>query len=123
MIYFKRFFLLLLITLTLSACQHEKEDEDDDEKSMQLHRAQTAFAEGDYETSVRLLLPLAYRGDSDAQYALGYAFYEGLGVPQDRMQAYFWIQESALQGNSHAMLALEIFEIEPNLPMDEVGDD
>ncbi len=122
MIYFKRFFLLLLLSFALSACQNEKED-DDDEKSMHLNRAQTAFAEGDYETSVQLLLPLAFHGDPDAQYALGYAFYEGLGVPQDRMQAYFWIQESAMQGNSHALLALEIFEVDPNLPMDEVGVD
>ena len=88
-----------------------------DEKA-HLARAEQAFSQGDYRKAVTLLLPLAQAGNPDAQYALGYALYEGLGTPQDRMQAYFWIQESARQGNTSALLALEIFEIDPNLPLD-----
>ena len=119
MSYFKRIFILILLTSSLSACQNEKDDEDElNVKSPQLTKAETAFSEGEYETAVAYLLPLAQQGDPDAQYALGYALYEGLGVPQDRMQAYFWIQESARQGNSSALLALEIFEMDPNLPLD-----
>lgn len=121
MSYFKRIFMMILLTSCLSACQNEKEDEDEDKntKSPQLIAAETAFAEGEYQEAVSYLLPLAQQGDADAQYALGYALYEGLGVPQDRMQAYFWIQESARQGNSSALMALEIFEMTPNLPLDD----
>lgn len=124
MSYVKQFFCLILLTGFLSACQNEKEDEDENpfkDKSPAFIQAETAFAEGDYQTAVSILLPLAQKGDPDAQYALGYALYEGLGVPKDRMQAYFWIQESAQQGNSSALMALEIFEQTPNLPMDETG--
>jgi TPR repeat protein len=113
---------MILMLSTLTACQDEKEDEDPfADKSPEFMRAEMAFAEGDYNTAVALLLPLAKNGDPDAQYALGFAFYEGLGVHKDRMQAYFWIQESAMQGNSHALLALELFELAPNLPTDDQG--
>jgi TPR repeat protein len=120
--YLKRIFLMILVLSALTACQDEKEDDDPFAgKSPEFVRAEIAFAEGDYHTATALLLPLAQKGDPDAQYALGYAFYEGLGVSKDRMQAYFWIQESAQQGNSHALLALELFELAPNLPMNEKG--
>ncbi len=120
--YVKRIFLMIFMLSALTACQDEKEDEDPfADKSMEFTRAEIAFSEGDYHTAVELLLPLAQKGDPDAQYALGYALYEGLGVPKDRMQAYFWIQESAQQGNSSALMALELFELAPNLPMNEEG--
>lgn len=116
--YFKRIFTIVLLSSCLSACLEEKEDEDLNAKPSALTQAETAFADGDYQRAVAILLPLAQQGDPDAQYALGYALYEGLGVPQDRMQAYFWIQESARQGNASALLALEIFEMDTELPMD-----
>ncbi len=116
-----------LLTPAQALLEDEDDEEDRDEEiaeaevlseAEQLDRAEDAFAKRDYRTAVSLLLPLAQAGNPDAQYALGYALYEGLGTPQDRMQAYFWIQESARQGNTSALMALEIFEIDPNLPLD-----
>lgn len=118
----KRIFILVLLTSCLSACLSDKDDAPVP-KPPELTMAEEAYARGDYEASVRYLLPLAHEGNADAQYALGYALYEGLGVPQDRMQAYFWIQESALQGNSSATMALELFEQTPNLPVNDVHSD
>lgn len=68
--------------------------------------ARTAFQAGEYKESATLLMPLAQKGDAEAQYALGYQFFYGLGVKRDRTQGYFWLQQSALQGYQPAREAL-----------------
>lgn len=115
--------IVILLAILLGGCASFGFGKDDDdapspsEKEMQL--AESAYLEGNYRAAAGYLYPLAQAGDPDAQYALGFLLYDGLGVPQDRMQAYFWIQEAARQGNSSALLALELFEADPDLPIDE----
>ena len=55
------------------------------------------FKDGYYKKAMHTLLPLACDGVPDAQYAVGYMYYYGLGVAQDTDVGYFWIQRSARQ--------------------------
>ena len=48
----------------------------------------------------------AQDGDPDAQVAMGYLFFEGNGVVQDRREAARWFGLAADQGNAEAMCNL-----------------
>ena len=55
-----------------------------------LNEAKKAYDRRDYETAVRLYKPLANKGDPEAQYALGYMYRTGKGVPKDHVKSYMW---------------------------------
>lgn len=116
---FLRISILTVLFVFLSACNMPKDDNEENATNPEYIAAEEEFARGNYKQAAQRLLPLAQSGNPDAQYALAYMMFEGLGVPQDRMQSYFWFQESAKKGNQYALLALEIFEYDPNLPIDE----
>ncbi|MFQ5785388.1 MAG: tetratricopeptide repeat protein [Alphaproteobacteria bacterium] len=61
-----------------------------------------AYADGDYDAARRGFEPLAKRGDHRSQYWLGIMYFEGEGVPQDRVRAYMWLSLAAEQGNRGA---------------------
>lgn len=71
-----------------------------------LAAAKQAYARGQYRRAAVLLLPLARQGDADAQYALGYLYYYGLGVPRDAQRAVHWIGQAASRGHEKAQRAL-----------------
>ncbi len=47
-----------------------------------------AYQRGDYETALRELEPLAEQGNPDAQYNLGWMYYQGEGTAQDYVYAH-----------------------------------
>jgi TPR repeat protein len=59
-------------------------------------------ARGDYTTELRLVRPLAERGDAEAQEALGTLYVMGDGVVQDYVEAVKWFREAAEQGFAEA---------------------
>lgn len=65
------------------------------------------FQEGYYKKSMMLFLPLACDGNPEAQYAVGYMYYYGYGVTQDKDVGYFWIQRAADQHYLPAISALK----------------
>jgi uncharacterized protein len=67
-----------------------------------LEDADAAIKRRDYMTAVRLIRPLAEQGDANAQYKLGVFYDNGLGVPQDKIRAYMWLNLSAAQGREGA---------------------
>jgi TPR repeat protein len=67
-----------------------------------LEDADAAIKRRDYATAVRLIRPLAEQGDANAQYKLGVFYDNGLGVPQDKVRAYMWLNLSAAQGREGA---------------------
>src|SRR6476661_3471443 len=67
-----------------------------------LDDADAAIKRRDYATAVRLIRPLAEQGDANAQYNLGVLYDNGLGVPQDRVRAYMWLNLAAMQGRESA---------------------
>ncbi len=85
------------------------------------------FKKQDYNAAFTDLLPLAQKGDPQAQYAVAYLYYNGLGVDKDFKLAESWFQKAADQGNAKAQKALDMiadakasesFKAPPSLGLD-----
>lgn len=72
------------------------------------------FKSQKYPAAFSRLYPLAIKGNSDAQYAVGYILYYGKAGVQDRDQGVAWIRKAALQGNVLAQQALGIIYARQN---------
>jgi len=70
--------------------------------------AGAAYVKGDFVQVVKLLRPLAEKGNSEAQYKLGVMFDQGQGVAQDYLEASKWYRLSAVQGKSGAQYNLGV---------------
>jgi TPR repeat protein len=88
----------------------------------QLASGRAAYSRGNYVQAARLLIPLAARGNADAQALLGFMYANGQGVPQAYDAASYWYQQSAEQGNSTAQYLLGLmYDKGHGVPMDEVA--
>jgi len=58
-----------------------------------------------YNCSINKIQSAAENGSADAQYALGYMYYYGIGTVKDKQTADLWIQRSAAQGQPLAKKA------------------
>ena len=65
-----------------------------------------ALEREDYETAYKLFLPLAEQGCVDGQSNLGWMYYNGRGVPQDKKEAEKWWKLAAEQKNDFAQSCL-----------------
>lgn len=63
-----------------------------------------------YNCSVSKVQHAAANGDADAQYALGYMYYYGVGTVRDQDNAKLWISRSAAQGQPLAKRALAMIQ-------------
>ena len=80
-----------------------------------------AFDRGDYGTALRLLRPLAEKGNPDAQINLGNMYFDGNGVPQDYAESVSWYLLAADQGNADAQIALGfLYKYGEAMPFDYV---
>lgn len=61
-----------------------------------------------YNCSLSKIETAAERGDPDAQYALGYMYYYGVGTVRDTQAAKLWISRAAAQGQPLAIRARHI---------------
>jgi septal ring-binding cell division protein DamX len=99
----------LFITLLLGACQTVQSP-----KIIQntdpLQQGKQNFKVGHYPQAYQELKPLAEQGNAEAEYALGYMNYYGLGVPVDQKQARYWTQQAAAQGHPAAKQAMIEFD-------------
>ncbi len=94
--------VLLGILLFVSACSTTHNVR----MAQELHRGKSNFEAGFYRDAFRQLLPLATEGSREAQYAVGYMYFYGYGVPMDTESGVFWIQKSADQHYPPAVQAL-----------------
>lgn len=69
-----------------------------------------------YQCSSTLISQAARSGDPDAQYALGYLYYYGIGVTQDRQTGLVWIRKAASQGQPVAQQALKALSANQPIP-------
>ncbi len=67
-----------------------------------------SFQIQDYRQAFIRLKPEAEKGNPDAQYAIGYMYYYGQGVIEDRKQAWHWINCAAKAGQTDAIAAVKI---------------
>lgn len=99
----------LFIMLLLGACQTLQSP-----KMVQntdpLQQGKQDFKVGHYPQAYQELKPLAEQGNAEAEYALGYMNYYGLGVPANQKQAVYWTQQAATQGHPAAKQAMAEFD-------------
>lgn len=67
-----------------------------------------SFKTQNYRSAFIRLKPEAEKGQPDAQYAIGYMYYYGQGVVEDRKKAWFWINLAAKVGQPDAVQAVRI---------------
>lgn len=103
---FTKVLLPILVTLFLQGCISPKMSEE-------LVAGKMQFTAGNYKQSFHQLLPIAAYGDKEAQYAVGYMYYYGIGTAQDCESGLFWMKKSADQGYTPAIGALRIIEGPP----------
>lgn len=96
-----RLVTIIMICFLLTACATQSQAQ-----KQELALGKANFAVKNYDLAYNHLAPLADSGDRDAQYAIGYMYYNGYGVPKDEEQALLWIQKSAEQHNLKAVRAL-----------------
>lgn len=65
-----------------------------------------AYKKGDWDTAVRLLLPLAEKGDAQAQEKIGRLYDRGRGFPRNYAEAERWYRKAAEQGDAPAQSRL-----------------
>lgn len=68
----------------------------------------TYFKAQKYRDAFIRLKPVAERGQPDAEYAVGYMYYYGQGVVEDRKKAWYWITKAARSGQPDAVEAAAI---------------
>ena len=71
-----------------------------------LEAGMDAYSGGDYALAMHEVLPLAEKGDAQAQYLVGQMLANGEGVPKNETAAAQWFLEAAGSGNAKAQLAL-----------------
>jgi TPR repeat protein len=77
--------------------------------SYNLREGIRSFQVQDYRQAFIRLKPEAKKGQPDAQYAVGYMYYYGQGVVENRKKAWYWITSAANAGQSDAQEAVKIF--------------
>lgn len=96
-----RIISVLLVSLCLTACiQHTTPEQ-------YLMQGRSHFQQQDYEKAFPIFESLALQGNPDAMYSVGYLYYYGKGVPQDRILGKYWIKKAAQKGNLLAVRALQ----------------
>ncbi|EKD73606.1 MAG: hypothetical protein ACD_45C00253G0004 [uncultured bacterium] len=98
-----RYLLIIFICLMLLACASTK-------VPYGLWMGKASFRSGDYKEAFHQLLPVAVSGQPEAQYAIGYMYYYGYGVPQDYESGIFWMNQAAKQHYPPAVKALNMIQ-------------
>ena len=112
--------LILTLIMILFGCATTKNEstETSVDSTSQVEKAKSAFNQKNYSLAAKLLEPLAKQGNGYAQYALGYMYYNGMGVPRNYSLAAHWLKTAAANGNQNAKEALSRL----SLPDDTVID-
>lgn len=108
MLIFLRLALIGVIVFLTSGCIN---------KNLSYEEGIASFRLQDYRSAFIRLLPEAMKGRPDAQYAVGYMYYYGQGVTEDRKEAWKWIALAGKSGQIDAVEAMVILrkQFDPNL--------
>lgn len=91
--------ILFLCIITLSACNSGARN---------LKEGIDSFRVQNYRQAFIRLLPEAEKGQADAQYAIGYMYYYGQGVTENKEKAWYWINRAANAGQPDAIAATQL---------------
>lgn len=85
-----------------------------------LEEGLAALAKRDYETAKKELLPLAERGNPEAQYRIGRMYEFGAGFPANKAAGIEWYRKAAAGGSSSAQQELGVlYSSGDGVPKDE----
>ena len=70
---------------------------------------ENAYQRGDYETAFQKWMPLAKRGNAEAQYCIGTLYHFGRGVTENHKEAFKWTKRAAEQKHSTAEWTLGLY--------------
>ena len=73
-------------------------------------QGQAAYHAEDYHTAFLRLLAAAKGNNPQAQYAVGYMYYYGIGTQRDTAQTLIWFKKAAAFGNYRATYAMQAIE-------------
>jgi TPR repeat protein len=93
-------YLILFFAVFLTSCVYTHD--------YHLRHGIESFRVQNYRESFVLLLPEAREGQPDAMYAVGFMYYYGLGVVENRKKAWYWINRAAVSGQPDAQCAMRI---------------
>lgn len=97
---------MLVVSFTLTACQSFNQTQ----MAYRYKAGKQNFAEHNYQQAFNQLMPVAKSGNADAQYAVGYMYFYGKGIVEDRNAAEYWMAKSADQGQVLAQRALGMIQ-------------
>lgn len=106
-----RLILIILFSSLLLACASARMAEE-------VQSGKVAFDCGNFKQAFIQLLPLAVKCSPEAQYAVGYMYYYGLGVEAHKESGLFWINQAAKQMYRPAIRALQLIEKNKSEPQD-----
>ncbi len=95
----RRYLKLMILAPLLASCVAG---------SLNLKEGIESFRIQDYRRAFVRLKPEAEKGVPSAEYAVGYMYYYGQGVVEDRKKASYWINRAASAGQPDAIQALNI---------------
>ena len=106
-------FVLILLSVMLSADSALGDD---------LVAGKSAWSQGDYAGAIKKLLPLADKGNPEAQFAVGRMYSWGHGVKKNNVEAVFWFRMASRQGHkdAQALLAKLYIDGKGGVPQDFV---
>lgn len=116
-----------LLVLLLSACVSVPEENAEpalsqaEAAAIVFGQARALYQAGDYVAAAGLMKALAQQGHLQAQYALGYMYHYGRGVPHNEREAIRWMSVAAARGHPKAQAALELLEQAGATPLDAQG--
>ena len=115
--------IILTLVIGLTGCATQQTRSSKAIPPPTLEVAQNNFRAGEYSKAISQLSFLAVNDDREAQYALGYMYYYGLGTTQNIDLARGWFRESAIAGFDQAKQALNqidqpVSSAFPNFKMD-----
>lgn len=116
----KKKYLAIVLTLALGmAAPAVTVKAEDGAAAATLTQAWAAYNMGRYAETVRLISPLAEAGNARAQIMLGRCYENGVGLPQDMVQAARLYRAAADQGDAEAMVLLAYcYEVGAGVPLD-----
>lgn len=97
-----RYIIIAICIAAITACVPPKRT------NRELETAKMLFKQQDYSASAEYLKPLVEEGNADAEYALGYLYFYGKGVPQDILKGRELIQRAAKQSQPNALKAIDV---------------
>ncbi len=104
---FFRVFLVLCVVGVLAACARQSGAASKNDQLLAKECQKNVFLQK-YNCSLASVQDSAMQNDADAQYALGYMYYYGVGTTQDQQTAMNWINKAAAQGQPQAVQAAKL---------------